>query len=109
MKLGLIYLRVEADYEEVPEFPTIFKKMQNAAENLIEKGLQIPDHMGQLKEEIEQSVLKIICDQEGLTLDKARERQAWECVYCRKRFRTSEFLAKHIISKHSETKEKVSS
>lgn len=82
--------------------------MQTAAENLIEKGLQIPDYMFQLREDIELSILKVACDQQGITMDKARERQAWECVYCGKKFRTSEFLSKHIISKHPEAKEKVS-
>ena len=52
LKLGLAYLRNEADYEEIPDFPTIFKRMQAAAETLIEKGPQNPDHMGQLREEI---------------------------------------------------------
>ena len=107
LKLGLSYLRVEADYEEVPEFPTIFKKMQNAAETLIEKGLQTPDHLGQLRDDIEKSTLKIICENDGVEMDKIMERQAWECFYCKKRFRSSEFLSKHIITKHPEIKDKV--
>jgi hypothetical protein len=108
LKLGLSFLRVEADYEEVPEFPTIFKKMQNAAEILIEKGIETPDWMGQLREEIEKSTHKLISEQEGIEVEKVAERTAWECVYCRKRFKTSEFLSKHVISKHPETKDKVS-
>lgn len=49
LKLGRVFLRVEADYEEVAGFDTIFKKMQNMAENVIKNGSQIPDHMNKLK------------------------------------------------------------
>ena len=81
--------------------------MQNAAEKLIENGVQAPDHMGQLKDEIEKEMLKIICENDGVEMDKVMDRQAWECFFCKKRFRSSEFLSKHIISKHPEIKDKV--
>lgn len=51
--------------------------MQNAAEKLIEKGLQTPDYMGQLKDEIEKEMLKIICENDGVEMEKVMDRQAW--------------------------------
>jgi hypothetical protein len=64
LKLGRTFLRVEADYEENASFDTVFKKMQNAAENIIVKGTEIPDHMNRLKEEVEKMVLRIISESE---------------------------------------------
>jgi hypothetical protein len=42
-------LRAEADYEEVPDFTTVFKQMQIAAENIITNGVQFVDHMAKLR------------------------------------------------------------
>ena len=35
------------------------------------------------------------------------EKTAWECMYCKKKFKSCEFLSKHIITKHPEIKDKV--
>lgn len=31
LRMGLAFLRIEADYEELPDFPTVFKKVQEVA------------------------------------------------------------------------------
>jgi hypothetical protein len=35
LKLGVTYLRIEAEYEEMENFSTVFKKIEEAAENRI--------------------------------------------------------------------------
>jgi hypothetical protein len=110
LKLGRTFLRVEADYEENASFDTVFKKMQNAAENIIVKGTEIPDHMNRLKEEVEKMVLRIISESEenaNLSLEAIKEKAVWECTYCNKKFKSCEFVAKHIIIKHNDIKDKV--
>ena len=36
-----------------------------------------------------------------------REKEAWKCLYCDKKFKTCEFLAKHMIMRHEDIKVKV--
>jgi hypothetical protein len=106
LKLGRAFLRVEANYEENAAFDTVFKKMQNAAESIIAKGSEVPDHMNRLKEEVEKMVLKMSAEgEEGAAM--SAEKAVWECTYCNKKFKSCEFVAKHIIMKHNDVKSKV--
>lgn len=54
-----------------------------------------------LREEIE----KFIRDSEKITKDAVKD--IWKCQFCDKKFKTCEFLAKHLLSKHEEIKQKV--
>lgn len=63
LKLGLSYLRVEANYEELPNVDTVFKKFQEAAENVIKNGLNIPDYMKIFKEEMEKFLYKLVAEE----------------------------------------------
>jgi hypothetical protein len=53
LKVGSCFLRVEADYQELPDVQTVFKKIQEKSEERISKGSEIPDYMGFLREEME--------------------------------------------------------
>ncbi len=50
LKLGLSFLRIEADYQELPDLPTIFKKMLETAEARMQ--VEKVDNSQILKEEI---------------------------------------------------------
>ena len=103
LKLGLSFLRIEADYEELPDLPTIFKKMQETAENRMKVAKT--DYQNCLKEEIENMIL----EEEKLTRDDIDKETIWRCFFpeCDKKFKTCEFLAKHIGLKHPELRGKV--
>lgn len=109
LKLGRAFLRVEVEYDEVPGLETIFKKMQNSAENIISNGSQNPDHMNKLKESVERMVLKVLEEkaESNEAFEEAKRKEVWICFECQKKFKSSEFVAKHIIMKHSEIKDKV--
>lgn len=51
MKVSAAFLRMEADYEELEQVQTVFKKIQERAEERAEKVSK--DYMGLLREEIE--------------------------------------------------------
>lgn len=57
--------------------------------------------MGVVREEVE----KFIRETEKLGKDGTKE--VWKCLYCDKKFKTCEFLSKHMIAKHDEIKIKV--
>lgn len=48
-----------------------------------------------------------IVESENVTMESLQERTIWECMYCKKRFKTCEFISKHIIMKHPQSKDKV--
>ena len=51
MKVSAAFLRMEADYEELEQVQTVFKKIQERAEERAERVSK--DYMGLLREEIE--------------------------------------------------------
>ena len=63
--------------------------------------------MAILREEIEKVIIKNIRQTEDISEQTLADRTAWQCFYCKKKFRSCEFLAKHMISKHPEPKETV--
>lgn len=46
------FLRVEAEYEELENVQTVFKKIQEKAEERVQKGSEVRDYMGILREEM---------------------------------------------------------
>ena len=52
-------------------------------------------------------IIRHIAETENAVVDDIKDRQIWECMYCKKKFKTCQFVAKHIIMKHPETKDKV--
>lgn len=57
--------------------------------------------MSLLREEVE----KFIRETEKVSLGALRE--IWKCFFCDKKFKTCEFLSKHMISRHDEVRIKV--
>jgi hypothetical protein len=103
LRTGAIFLRTEADYEELPNMQTVFRKVQeNGEEKLKALAAGGEDYMTLLREEIE----KFIRDTEKVAPGATRD--IWKCFFCDKKFKTCEFLAKHMISRHDEVKLKVS-
>jgi hypothetical protein len=49
LKVGSAFLRIEADYQELENVQTVFKKIQEKSEERITKGSEIPDYMGFLR------------------------------------------------------------
>ena len=68
---------MEADYEEVENFDTVFKKIEQAAENRIEKGIDVPDYMGILREEIEKMIMKNITIPEDQAQKGVEGKMVW--------------------------------
>lgn len=60
-----------------------------------------PDYLGILRTEIE----KYIRETEKFQKDEAKN--SFKCALCDKKFSSCQFLAKHIIVKHPEIKDKV--
>lgn len=88
LKLGIAYLRMEAEYQEKEDFETVFKKIEQAAEVRVERSGDLPDHMKVLREEIIKMILKVISESEKIPEDMVMEKtKAWECFYCKKKFR----------------------
>lgn len=52
-------------------------------------------------------ILRHISEADSVPIEEVRARTVWECMYCKKKFKTCEFVAKHIIMKHPEAKDKV--
>lgn len=40
-------------------------------------------------------------------MGKEDQKEVWKCLYCDKKFKTCEFLSKHMIAKHEDIKFKV--
>lgn len=79
---------MEAEYQEKEDFETVFKKIEQAAEARIERSGDLPDHMKVLREEIIKMILKVISESEKIPEDMVMEKtKAWECFYCKKKFR----------------------
>lgn len=79
---------MEAEYQEKEDFETVFKKIEQAAEVRVERSGDLPDHMKVLREEIIKMILKVISESEKIPEDMVMEKtKAWECFYCKKKFR----------------------
>lgn len=91
----MAHLRFQSDVEQQYDIPTILKKNQQEAE----KRAEHPREKKQAKNEI----IKLLDDDIEIVNDK----EAWKCRNCLKKFMTSEFLLKHIFSKHLEDYKKV--
>jgi hypothetical protein len=46
LKTGSIFLRIEADYEELPNMQTVFKKIQENAESKLASLVEPLEYMG---------------------------------------------------------------
>lgn len=77
------------------------KVQENAEEKLKAMAAGGEDYMGLVREEVE----KFIRDTEKIAPGAARD--IWKCFFCDKKFKTCEFLSKHMISRHDEIKLKV--
>jgi hypothetical protein len=100
-KLGSAFLRIDADYKEIEGVQTVFKKINEVNEAKISEEVLPVDYLGLLRTEIE----KYIRETEKLGKDAVKE--VWKCSLCDKKFKSCEFLAKHIIVKHPEIKDRV--
>jgi hypothetical protein len=56
LKVGSSFLRTEADYEELTNAQTVFKKIQENVEKKIEEIVETPEYMVMLREEIEKYI-----------------------------------------------------
>lgn len=102
LRTGAIFLRIEADYEELPNMQTVFRKVQqNAEEKLQAMAGGDQEYMALVREEVE----RFIRDTEKVAPGAVRD--IWKCFFCDKKFKTCEFLSKHMISRHDEVKLKV--
>lgn len=101
LRSGAIFLRIEADYEELPNAQTVFKKVQENAEERLRGGLGEQEYMGLVREEVEKFIRETDKVPPGATRD------IWKCFFCDKKFKTCEFLSKHMISRHDEVRVKV--
>lgn len=95
LKIGSIFLRIEADYKEIEGVQTVFKKIKEITDNKITLPNSTPDYLGILRLEIE----KYIRENEKFIRDEAKGN--FKCSSCDKRFSSCQFLAKHIIVKHA--------
>lgn len=50
LKTGSIFLRIEANYEELPNMQTVFKKIQENGENKLKSMNEAPEYMGLVRE-----------------------------------------------------------
>ena len=98
VKTAVASLRIQTN-EDDPE--GVYEKVRERNEERLTKGSPFPDYMAMLREEVE----RYIRDMERLGRDEQKE--VWKCCGCEKKFKTSDFLAKHMIAKHEDIKFKV--
>lgn len=77
------------------DIPTVLRKNQEAAE----KRSEHPKEKKWAKDDL----IKLLNEDTEMLND----REAWKCRNCSKKFITSEFLLRHIVSKHNEDYKKV--
>ena len=53
LKVGSIFLRIEEHYQELANVQTVFKKIQENAENKIEEIIETPEYGEMVVEELE--------------------------------------------------------
>lgn len=88
-KIGMAGLRIVSEVQQY-DIPTVLKKNQQEAEKRSE-------HVKEKKWAKDELVKLLDEDTEILN-----DREAWKCRNCNKKFITSEFLLRHIVSKHNE-------
>ena len=97
LKTSSAFLRAESEQEELENVPTVFRKIQERAEDIIEKGSGARDYGALIRESIEKYFLE----------SETGPREVWKCLSCEKKFKTCDFLVKHVIAKHEDIKFKV--
>ena len=86
LRMGLSFLRIEADYEELPNFPTVFKRSQEAAEKRAQGITNKVNYSLQIREEVE----NMACETEKITQEEMESvDRVRKCHHCVKKFKSS--------------------